>query len=37
VQLIHGDIAAQAMANTARGIKESRIVPIEILARKRAQ
>ena len=37
VQLIHGGIAAQAMANTARGIKESRIVPIEILARKRAQ
>ena len=36
VQLIHGDIAPQAMANSARGIKENRIVPIEILARRRA-
>jgi SAM-dependent methyltransferase len=35
VQLIHGDIATQAMANTARGLAESRIVPIEVLARKR--
>ena len=36
VMLIHGEIAAQAMANTARGLLERRIVPIEILARKRA-
>ena len=35
VQLIHGEIAAQAMANTARGLGEGRIVPIEILGRKR--
>jgi ubiquinone/menaquinone biosynthesis C-methylase UbiE len=35
VQLIHGGIATQAMANTARGLSESRIVPIEVLARKR--
>jgi ubiquinone/menaquinone biosynthesis C-methylase UbiE len=35
VQLIHGDVAAQAMANTARGLAESRLVPIEVLARKR--
>lgn len=35
VQLIHGAIAAQAMANTARGLSEARIVPIEILSRKR--
>ena len=34
--LIHGEIAAQAMANTARGLLERRIVPIEILAHKRA-
>ena len=35
VMLIHGELAPQAMANTARGIAEARIVPIEILARKR--
>jgi len=35
VMLIHGDLAAQAMANTARGLFEGRIVPIELLARKR--
>jgi len=35
VQLMHGDVAPQAMANTARGLKEGRIVPIEVLARKR--
>jgi ubiquinone/menaquinone biosynthesis C-methylase UbiE len=34
VQLIHGELAKAAMANTAAGIKESRIVPIEVLARK---
>ena len=35
VMLIHGDIATQAMANTARGLKDGRIEPIEVLARKR--
>jgi ubiquinone/menaquinone biosynthesis C-methylase UbiE len=34
VQLMHGAIAPQAMANTARGLSEARIVPVEILARK---
>ena len=35
VTLIHGEIATQAMANTARGLSEGRIVPIEVLGRKR--
>lgn len=35
VQLIHGELATQAMANTARGLSESRILPIEVLATKR--
>ena len=35
VMLIHGEIAAQAMANTARGLTEGRIIPIELAARKR--
>jgi len=35
VTLIHGEIASQAMANTARGLSEARIVPIEVLSRKR--
>jgi ubiquinone/menaquinone biosynthesis C-methylase UbiE len=35
IQLIHGAIAPQAMANSARGMSEARIVPIEILSRKR--
>jgi ubiquinone/menaquinone biosynthesis C-methylase UbiE len=34
VMLIHGDIAKDAMANTARGLAESRIVPIEVVCRK---
>jgi ubiquinone/menaquinone biosynthesis C-methylase UbiE len=34
VMLIHGDIAAKAMANSARGLSEGRVVPIEVLARK---
>jgi ubiquinone/menaquinone biosynthesis C-methylase UbiE len=34
VMLIHGDIASEAMANTARGLAEGRIVPIEVLCRK---
>ena len=33
VMLIHGDLARQAMANTARGLNEERIIPLEILAR----
>jgi ubiquinone/menaquinone biosynthesis C-methylase UbiE len=32
VMLIHGDAAAQAMRNTARGLSEGAIVPIEVLA-----
>ena len=34
VMLIHADIAARAIANTARGIHEGRIIPIEVLCRK---
>ena len=34
VMLIHGDLAKQAMANTARGLADGKIVPIEVLARK---
>jgi SAM-dependent methyltransferase len=33
--LMHGNIAAQMMANTSRGVSEGRIVPIEVLARRR--
>jgi hypothetical protein len=35
VGLIHGELAAQAMTNAARGLAQARIVPIEILGRKR--
>ena len=35
VMMMHGEIATQAMANTSRGLLEARIVPIEVLARKR--
>lgn len=35
VSLMHGEMAPQAMANTARGLSEARIVPIEVLGRKR--
>lgn len=35
VMLIHGEMAAQAMANTSRGFSEGRIIPIEVLARRR--
>ncbi len=35
VILIHGEMATQAMANTSRGLLERRIVPIEVLGRKR--
>jgi len=34
VMLIHGEIATEAMANTARGFAQSRLVPIEIFCRK---
>jgi ubiquinone/menaquinone biosynthesis C-methylase UbiE len=34
VMLIHGEIATEAMANTARGLAQSRLVPIEIFCRK---
>ena len=34
VQLVHGDQAAEAMANTARGLADACIVPIEIYCRK---
>lgn len=35
VALIHGELAQEAAANTARGLKEGAIVPIEVLARLR--
>jgi ubiquinone/menaquinone biosynthesis C-methylase UbiE len=35
VMLIHGDIATQAMANMSRGLSEARIVPIDVLSRRR--
>ncbi len=35
VMLVHGDTAAPAMANSARALKEGRIEPLEIFARKR--
>ena len=35
VILIHGEIATHAMANVSRGLSEGRIVPIEVLGRKR--
>ena len=35
VMLIHGETARAAMANSNRGVLEARIVPIEVLARKR--
>jgi hypothetical protein len=34
VALIHGDLAAAAMANVARGMSDGRIVPIEVLCRR---
>ncbi len=34
VQLIHGEIAPEAAANTARGIADACIVPIELVCRK---
>jgi SAM-dependent methyltransferase len=35
VTLIHADVAPQAIANTARSLMSGRIVPIEVLGRKR--
>lgn len=35
VLLLHGDIARQAIANTSRALADGRLVPIEVLARKR--
>lgn len=34
VQLIHGDIAAEAMSNTMHGIKNARLIPIEVICEK---
>lgn len=34
VWLIHGEMAPEAAANTARGLKDGAIVPIEVLARR---
>jgi ubiquinone/menaquinone biosynthesis C-methylase UbiE len=34
VMLIHGELSREAMANTARGLNEGSIVPIEVLAYK---
>ena len=34
IQLIHGDLAAEAIANSFRGIAEARIIPIEVFCRK---
>jgi ubiquinone/menaquinone biosynthesis C-methylase UbiE len=35
VMLVHGEIATPAMANTSRALFDGRIVPIEVLSRKR--
>lgn len=35
VMLIHEDIARQAMTNTARALESGRLIPIEVVARKR--
>lgn len=34
VQLIHGEVAPTAMKNTARGLKDGGLIPVEILCRK---
>lgn len=34
VALIHGDIASEMLANTARGVAEKRVIPMEILCTK---
>lgn len=35
VMLVHADVARPAMANSARALQDGRMVPIEVLARKR--
>jgi SAM-dependent methyltransferase len=35
VMLMHGDVAKPAMANVARALEDGRLIPIEVLARKR--
>lgn len=35
VQMIHGEVAPLAMKNSSRGVLEARIIPLEILSRKR--
>lgn len=35
VQMIHGEVAPLAMKNSSRGVLEGRIIPLEILSRKR--
>jgi ubiquinone/menaquinone biosynthesis C-methylase UbiE len=35
VQLIHGDLAAEMAKNTGRGLAEARLIPIEIMCRRR--
>ena len=34
VMLMHGDLAAEAMANTSSAVKNARLIPVEILCRK---
>ena len=34
VQLVHGDLAGDAMSNSARGVKQGTVIPIEISCRK---
>jgi ubiquinone/menaquinone biosynthesis C-methylase UbiE len=36
VQLIHGELAAEMAANTARSLKDGKVLPIEIVCRKKA-
>jgi len=35
VQLVHGELAAEAIANSGRGLKEGKLIPIEVHCRKR--
>ena len=35
VQMIHGEVAPLAMKNSSRGVLDARIIPLEILSRKR--
>jgi hypothetical protein len=37
VQLIHGDLATEMAANTGRGLAEARLIPIEVMCKKRDQ